>query len=500
MPKRSAMSSSKSSTDSACQFEFAELVFGGLNFSYASLPDSLHNRVVPSPVRAPQLMVLNTGLAESLGLDPMLLQQTPAVRILAGCEAPPNGLALAQGYAGHQFGQFTILGDGRAVLLGELTTPDGDHVDIQLKGAGKTPYSRRGDGRAALAPMLREYLVSEAMHGLGIPTTRSLAVVATGEPVYRETIQPGAVLARVAASHIRVGTFQYAALHDKATLRALADYTIDRHYPQARSDANPYLAFLKAVIDRQAALIARWMQCGFVHGVMNTDNMSIAGETIDYGPCAFMDRYDPATVFSSIDQQGRYAYGNQPKIAQWNLSRLAEALLPILNDDDATALTLAQNAIGDFPGLYQQRWHSALCQKIGITNPDRNAIRLAGELLELMWATQADFTATFSQLTAGTLTNERYADWLTRWQAAIESQPGGLAQAQQIMRQANPVIIPRNHLVQEALDAAEYKGSFTRFEQLVAALQNPYDPALADTLYAKAPDASAAPYVTYCGT
>jgi uncharacterized protein YdiU (UPF0061 family) len=492
------MSSNKSSTDSAHQS--VEHVFGGLSFSYASLPDSLHSRVTPSPVRAPQLVVLNTGLAESLGLDAALLQQAEAVRILAGCDAPPNGLALAQGYAGHQFGQFTVLGDGRAVLLGELATPGGGRVDIQLKGAGQTPYSRRGDGRAALAPMLREYLVSEAMHGLGIPTTRSLAVVATGEPVYRERPYPGAVLTRVAASHIRVGTFQYAALHDKATLHALADYAIDRHYPLLRSDANPYLAFLNAVIDRQAALIARWMQVGFVHGVMNTDNMSIAGETIDYGPCAFMDRYDPATVFSSIDRQGRYAYGNQPRIAQWNLSRLAEALLSILSEDEATALELAQNAIGDFAGVYQHYWHSALCQKIGIANPEPNAVRLAGELLELMWAAQADFTLTFSQLTSGTLADERYADWLSSWQAAIESHHGGLAQAQQIMRQANPVVIPRNHLVQEALDAAEEKGNFTRFEQLVAALQNPYDPALADTLYAKVPEASAAPYVTFCGT
>jgi uncharacterized protein YdiU (UPF0061 family) len=325
-------------------------------------------------------------------------------------------------------------------------------------------------------------------------------VVATGEPVFRETAQPGAVLTRVAASHIRVGTFEFAATQGVEELKALADYAINRHYPQARTESNPYLALFKAVIDRQAALIARWMQVGFVHGVMNTDNMSIAGETIDYGPCAFMDRYDPATVFSSIDRQGRYAYGNQPRIAQWNLSRLAEALLPILNEDEATALELAQSAIGDFPGLYQHYWHTALCQKVGITNLDRNAVRLGGELLDLMWEAQADFTNTFSQLTNGTLTDERYADWLFRWQAVIEAQPGGLAEARQLMQQANPVIIPRNHLVQVALDAAEEKGSFTRFEELVAALQNPYDPALADTIFAKAPEASAAPYVTYCGT
>jgi len=472
----------------------------GLTQSYKALPAAFYTDLTPQPVRAAALEVLNAPLALSLGLDPAALTTPDNINLLAGNAFSASGAAIAQAYAGHQFGHFTQLGDGRALLLGELKTPDGQIVDIQLKGSGPTPYARRGDGRAALAPMLREYLISEAMHGLGIPTTRSLAVVATGEPVYRQTAQPGAVLTRIAASHIRVGTFEFAATQGIDELKALADYAINRHYPQARTEPNPYLAFLKAVIDRQAALIARWMQVGFVHGVMNTDNMSIAGETIDYGPCAFMDRYDPATVFSSIDQQGRYAYGNQSRIAQWNLSRLAEALLPILNEDEATALQLAQSAIGDFPGLYQHYWHTALCHKVGINNPDRNDVRLAGELLEIMWEAQADFTNTFHQLTTGTLNDERYADWLSRWQAVIETQPGGLIEAQQLMQQTNPVVIPRNHLVQEALDAAEEKGSFTRFEQLVAALQNPYDPALADTIYAQAPDASVAPYVTYCGT
>ena len=472
----------------------------GLTQSYRVLPKVFFSDLTPSPVCAPVLKVLNTALAHSLRLDPVALTTPDSLAILAGNLFPSGDSAIAQAYAGHQFGHFTQLGDGRALLLGELQTASGQLVDVQLKGSGPTPYARRGDGRAALGPMLREYLISEAMHGLGIPTTRSLAVVATGEPVYRETAQPGAILTRIAASHIRVGTFEFAATQGVDELRALADYAIDRHYPQARSEPNPYLAFLKAVINRQAALIARWMQVGFVHGVMNTDNMSIAGETIDYGPCAFMDRYDPATVFSSIDRQGRYAYGNQPKIAQWNLSRLAEALLPILNDDETTALELAQNAIGEYPGLYQSYWHTALCHKVGINNPDRNAVRLAGELLEIMWEAQADFTATFQQLATGTLTDERYADWLSRWQAVIDTQPGSLNEARKMMQQANPVIIPRNHLVQEALDAAEEKGSFTRFEQLVAALQNPYDPALAGSIYAQTPNASAAPYVTYCGT
>lgn len=472
----------------------------GLTQSYRVLPKVFFSDLTPSPVCAPVLKVLNTALAHSLRLDPVALTTPDSLAILAGNLFPSGDSAIAQAYAGHQFGHFTQLGDGRALLLGELQTASGQLVDVQLKGSGPTPYARRGDGRAALGPMLREYLISEAMHGLGIPSTRSLAVVATGEPVYRETAQPGAILTRIAASHIRVGTFEFAATQGVDELRALADYAIDRHYPQARSEPNPYLAFLKAVINRQAALIARWMQVGFVHGVMNTDNMSIAGETIDYGPCAFMDRYDPATVFSSIDRQGRYAYGNQPKIAQWNLSRLAEALLPILNDDETTALELAQNAIGEYPGLYQSYWHTALCHKVGINNPDRNAVRLAGELLEIMWEAQADFTATFQQLATGTLTDERYADWLSRWQAVIDTQPGSLNEARKMMQQANPAIIPRNHLVQEALDAAEEKGSFTRFEQLVAALQNPYDPALAGSIYAQTPNASAAPYVTYCGT
>lgn len=472
----------------------------GLTQSYKDLPAAFYTDLTPQPVRAPVLTLLNAPLALSLGLDPAALATSNNLNLLAGNLFPASGAAIAQAYAGHQFGHFTQLGDGRALLLGELQTPDGQLVDIQLKGSGPTPYARRGDGRAALAPMLREYLISEAMHGLGIPTTRSLAVVATGEPVYRETAQPGAILTRIAASHIRVGTFEFAATQGILELKALADYAIDRHYPQARSEANTYLAFLKAVIDRQAALIARWMQVGFVHGVMNTDNMSVAGETIDYGPCAFMDRYDPATVFSSIDRQGRYAYGNQPRIAQWNLSRLAEALLPILNEDEAAALQLAQSAIGGYPGLYQSYWHTALCHKVGISNPDRNAVRLAGELLEIMWEAQGDFTGTFWQLTTGSLTDERYADWYSRWQAMIDTQPGGLEQARQLMQQANPVIIPRNRLVQEALDAAEQKGSFTRFEQLVAALQNPYDPALAKSIYAQIPDASAKPYVTYCGT
>ena len=481
--------------------------WAGLVQTYRSLPDVFFAELTPNRVRAPALKVLNRSLAQNLGLDPAALAAPENLPVLAGNVFPEGLPAIAQAYAGHQFGGFTQLGDGRALLLGELVTPSGQVVDIQLKGSGPTPYARRGDGRAALGPMLREYLISEAMHGLGIPTTRSLAVVTTGEPVYRDSVLPGAVLTRVAASHIRVGTFEFAATQGEEALKALADYTIDRHYPELRDRTNPnpntntYLAFLNAVIDRQAALIARWMAVGFIHGVMNTDNMSIAGETIDYGPCAFMDRYDPSTVFSSIDRQGRYAYANQPRIGHWNLSRLAEALLPLLNDDEATALNLAQNAIGEYPGLYQQYWHSALCQKIGIASPSRQAVSLAGDLLDLMWHSGADFTATFTQLGNYTLMDPAFNEWLSRWHALIDTQVGGMAAAQRLMQQVNPVVIPRNHLVQAALDEAEEeKGSFAPFEELLQAIQTPFDARHQNTLYAQAPAADAKPYVTYCGT
>ena len=480
-------------------------VWAGLVQTYRSLPDVFYSELTPNRVAAPKLTVLNRPLAQALGLDAEALASPDNIQVLAGNVFPEGLPAIAQAYAGHQFGGFTQLGDGRALLLGELTTPSGQVVDIQLKGSGPTPYARRGDGRAALGPMLREYLISEAMHGLGIPTTRSLAVVTTGEPVYRDSVLPGAVLTRVAASHIRVGTFEFAATQGEDALKALADYTTDRHYPalrdSANSNANTYLAFVNAVIDRQAALIARWMAVGFVHGVMNTDNMSIAGETIDYGPCAFMDRYDPSTVFSSIDRQGRYAYANQPRIGHWNLSRLAEALLPLLNADEDAALKLGQNAIGEYPGLYQQYWHSALCQKIGIANPDHQAVRVAGDLLDLMWHSGADFTNTFTQLGNDALNDPAFNEWLPRWHALIDTQAGGIADARQLMQQVNPVVIPRNHLVQAALDdAEEEKVSFASFERLLKVGQTPFDPAHSGSVYATAPAPDASPYVTYCGT
>ena len=484
------MNSNKSSTNTS--------PFHGLTFSYASLPDTLHSRVEPSPVHCPALLVLNTPLAQTLGLVVAQLQEASSVRIMAGCASPPQGLALAQAYAGHQFGNFTVLGDGRAVLLGELVTPDNRRVDLQLKGAGQTPYSRRGDGRAALAPMLREYLVSDAMHALGVPTTRSLAVVATGEPVYRERPYPGAVLTRVAASHIRVGTFQYAALHGDDALRALADYTIARHDPDLKDTDHPYLGLLNRVIERQAKLIAQWMLIGFVHGVMNTDNVSIAGETIDYGPCAFMDRYDLATVFSSIDQQGRYAYGNQPAIGHWNLCRFAESLLPLLDADENSALELAQTAINSYAQQYDTAWRHGLANKLGFNDRTHDIDPLAEDFLQRMQTHGADFTSTFRSLMRGALP-ESFAPWLQRWNALIEQQPGGKSAALERMAKVNPIVIPRNHLVQAALDAAE-QGDLTRFYTLLEACATPYDPVHEGSIYAEPPPADAGHYVTYCGT
>src|SRR5829696_2179685 len=342
-----------------------------LEHSYTTLPNLFFSSAAPTRVREPRLVAFNRPLAEALGLDADGLDTPEGAAIFAGNALPDGAQPIAQAYAGHQFGHFTALGDGRAILLGEQVTPSGDRFDIQLKGPGQTPYSRRGDGRAALGPMLREYIVSEAMHALGIPTTRSLAVAATGERVYRETVLPGAVLTRVAASHIRVGTMQWAAAHrDEEALRALADHTRLRHYPELADAAEPHLALLDAIVERQARLIARWQLVGFIHGVMNTDNMALSGETIDYGPCAFMDAYDPATVFSSIDHVGRYAYGNQPPIAQWNLTRLAEAMLPLFDENVERAVERATASLNRFPVAFEQYWLDGMRAKLGLFTPE----------------------------------------------------------------------------------------------------------------------------------
>lgn len=470
-----------------------------LTSSYAGLPGALYSPVDPSARWATTRLWLNTDLARQLGLDPAQLASPDGLQLLAGARAPAGQQPIAQAYAGHQFGHLAILGDGRALLLGELRTPNGAFVDIQLKGSGLTPYSRRGDGLAALAPMLREYLISEAMYALGVPTTRSLAVVATDEVVYRDRPASGAVLTRVASSHIRVGTFQYAAMQGDDVLKALADYTIQRHDTDLKDSANPYLGLLNRVIERQASLIAQWMLLGFVHGVMNTDNVSIAGETIDYGPCAFMDVYDPATVFSSIDRQGRYAYGNQPAIGHWNLCRFAESLMSLLDADEHKALELAQAAINTYAGHYDTAWRNGLASKHGFSQRSEEIDQLGEDFLQHLQTSGADFTNSFRALMQPETLDPSFQPWLERWKNLVDQQPGGMQTALERMAKANPVIIPRNHLVQAALDAAE-QGDDQPFESLYAVLQTPFDLKHQGSIYTQPPPTDASPYVTYCGT
>ncbi|WP_373863987.1 protein adenylyltransferase SelO [Paenibacillus agaridevorans] len=476
-----------------------------LKNSYAELPAALFTAVKPTPASEPRLVVLNESLAASLGLNHDELSGEEGAAVLAGNKIPEGALPLAQAYAGHQFGNFTMLGDGRAILLGEQITPDGRRMDIQFKGSGATPYSRRGDGRAALGPMLREYIISEAMHALGIPTTRSLAVVATGDPVYRETVLPGAVLTRVAASHLRVGTFQYAANWGGAEeLYALADYALQRHYPDIPLDDGRYLALLRGVIARQAELIAKWMLVGFVHGVMNTDNMTISGETIDYGPCAFLDAFDPKTVFSSIDANGRYAYGNQPYIGVWNLARLAESLLPLLHEDEEQAVKLAEEALGEFTDLYQGHWMAGMRGKLGLFGEEDEDESLVKELLGLMQQHGADYTNTFVALTFGKTGgealygDEAFAAWRDRWQGRQSRHRKPEEDSLRLMKASNPAVIPRNHRVEEALDAA-VEGDLSVMEDLLRALADPYDHRPEQAEYAIVPEACG-PYRTFCGT
>ncbi|HEX5563556.1 MAG TPA: YdiU family protein [Sporosarcina sp.] len=473
--------------------------------SYTRLPEPFFAKTDPEEAPSPELVVFNHPLAESLGLDAESLEGEEGMDILAGNKIPEGAAPIAQAYAGHQFGHFTMLGDGRAVLLGEQLTPEGKRVDIQLKGSGRTPFSRGGDGRAALGPMLREFIMSEAMHALGIPTSRSLAVVVTGAPVYREDTLEGAVLTRIAASHIRVGTFQYAAARQVIEdLRTLADYTIDRHYPEVANDPNPYVSFLQKVMEKQASLIAKWQLVGFIHGVMNTDNMAISGETIDYGPCAFMDTYDPATVFSSIDRQGRYAYGNQPGIAEWNLARFAETLLPLFDEDSEKAIEIATQTLSGFAKMYHEQWLAGMRNKLGLFNSEEQDVTLVKDLLKIMKEHQADFTNTFRALTFGDLTvlpmckAPEFDEWHTRWKSRLERQPESEADVKKLMRKSNPSIIPRNHRVEEALDAAT-EGDFSVMEKLLAVLENPYAYTAEQEKYV-APASSTTPYRTFCGT
>ena len=476
--------------------------------SYSLLPEPLFAREKPLPVRYAGLTLFNDELAADLGLDACVLRESGAP-IFVGNELPSGADPIAQAYAGHQFGHFTNLGDGRAILLGEQLTPAGLRYDIQLKGSGRTRYSRGGDGRAVLGPMLREYIVSEGMHALGIPTTRSLAVAATGESVRRDRPLPGAVLTRVAASHIRVGTFQYAAaLGRPDLLAALLDYTIARHAPDLQQAEEPALAFLEEVVERQASLIARWMLVGFVHGVMNTDNMTVSGETIDYGPCAFVDVYHPDTVFSSIDHGGRYAYAQQPTIAQWNLARLAESLLPLVQGEQEQAIEKLVAILSTFPERYARHHLAGARSKLGLTTTEEADAPLFADLLQAMQEAEADFTATFVSLAAqaeaqpGSLVSPlapAFAPWLARWRARLAREPIEPGEAARQMRTANPVIIPRNLRVEEALTAAE-AGDLAPTLRLLEVISSPFSETPANEAYRTGAPAGSPAYCTFCGT
>ncbi len=485
----------------------------GFQHSYSALPSQFHLRVEPTPVPHPQLVVLNTALAEDLGLDPSLIEPQAAA-LFSGNQLPEDAQPIAMAYAGHQFGVFVPrLGDGRAILLGELRGRDGILRDVQLKGAGLTPFSRNGDGRAVLGPMLREYLISEAMHALGVATTRSLAVVTTGERVYREEPLPGAVLTRVASSHVRVGTFQYfAARGDQDAVRQLLDYVIARHYPAVRNADSPALALLREVAQRQVALITQWMLLGFIHGVMNTDNMALSGETIDYGPCAFMDHYDPKTVFSSIDQNGRYAYTNQPAIGRWNLARFAETLLPLIDSDMEKAVGLATEIVAQFIEEFDSRFLSGMRRKLGLSVPMESDAELVRDLLTTMQQSHADFTLTFRKLTSmaedprgrselrALFTPDSAIErWLENWQQRLAGDPQPGPERAARMRTANPAFIPRNHRVEAALRSAE-TGDYSPFRELLSVLQRPYvdQPAMAQ--YSLPPEPSERVLQTFCGT
>ena len=483
--------------------------------SYASLPERFFARVQPTQVAAPHLIKLNQALATDLNIDVSALDAPALANLFSGNVLPQGAVPIALAYAGHQFGHFVPqLGDGRAILIGEMRDRAGVLRDIQLKGCGRTPYSRSGDGRAALGPVLREYLVSEAMHALGIPTTRSLAAVTTGESVQRETALPGAILTRVAASHVRVGTFEYfAARGDAAGTKILADYVIDRHYPLCAHDASPYLALLKQVVSRQAALIAGWMNVGFIHGVMNTDNMAVSGETIDFGPCAFMDTFDPATVFSSIDERGRYAYANQPNAALWNLARFAETLLPLIDADTQRAIAVATEAIATFETLFNDSWLDGMRRKLGLSTSEQGDRRLAEELLQAMHRNQADFTLSFRALCSAARDRQGdgplraqfrnaldYDEWALRWRARMSREATTLESRTESMQAANPAYIPRNHRVEQVIVAAVERSDFAPFEEFSEVLAAPYVERAACARYANLPQPQERVLQTFCGT
>ena len=473
-----------------------------LDNSYEQLPPIFYSHIAANPVQKPQIVVWNDLLASELNLDEKTFKDAT---ILAGNEFPEDAAHLAQSYAGHQFGHLAMLGDGRATLIGEKILSDGRRIDIQLKGSGVTPYSRGGDGRAALGPMVREYIISEAMHALHIPTTRSLAVTLTGEPVYRETVLQGAVLTRIAASHLRVGTFVFAAhFAEMDDLVALADYAIARHYPHLLNEANRYVLFLREVMERQAKLIAQWQLVGFVHGVMNTDNMTISGETIDYGPCAFMDAFDPDTVFSSIDTQGRYAFGNQPSIGGWNIARFAECLIPLLADEEDEAITIAKAELADYPKRFMHYYQEGMRAKLGMLTEQSGDEELTKQFLQLLMKYDADYTNAFRALTEKIkpaesffITND-FKEWEENWLARLAKESRSLEQIFDEMNKVNPAVIPRNHQVERAIAATE-QGDFSIMHKLVGILRTPFKLSPEHAEY-KYPNDNDQPYRTFCGT
>ena len=474
--------------------------------TYVTLPSEFHSHVLPKKVVSPKLAIFNHDLSTELGINFSSLQPEEISNLLSGNIIPDGSSLIAQSYAGHQFGHFTILGDGRAILLGEHILGD-ERFDIQFKGSGPTPYSRSGDGLAAIGPMLREYLISEAMHHLNIPTCRSLAVVETGEDVIREQKYPGAILTRISRSHIRIGTFQFAVIQeDKSLVKKLFNYTIERHFPNLIESKNKALDFLYLIIDQQAELITNWMRVGFIHGVMNTDNVALSGETIDYGPCAFMDHYDPLTVFSSIDHQGRYSFANQPIIAQWNLARLAETILPLISDNNEKALKLAEEAINAFADLYQSKWLDMMRRKIGLITKKNEDKDLISELLDTMQKHKADFTNTFRFLSEDVLSGddifktEEFLTWYKKWKLRLKKESNTFENIKKIMDTNNPRVIPRNHLVEKALKSAE-EGDLETFVDFSKIIKNPYSSSIdVPKKYLNPPNDSEKVLQTFCGT
>jgi len=476
------------------------------NNTYSKLPGSMLTKLAPTPVKAPELIIVNHSLSKELGLDFTALSDKNLASIFSGNSPPEGSDTIAQAYAGHQFGHFTLLGDGRAIVVGEHLSKNNKRFDIQFKGSGKTPYSRNGDGRAALGPMLREYIISESMHGLGIPTTRSLAVVKTGEKVIRETSLDGAVLTRVAESHIRVGTFQYAFVaKDKKDLKILFDYTIDRHYPHIKDSKTPAIDLLKIVIEKQTKLVVDWMRVGFIHGVMNTDNVAISGETIDYGPCAFMDAYDPETVFSSIDQYGRYAFFNQPGITKWNLARFAECLVPLINEDKNTSVQIATEIVNSFSEIYQKSWFEMMRKKLGLLGENVKDEKLIIDLLDWMHKNKADYTNTFCFLMNQNFQDEKiydsqnFLDWKNQWFDRLKINTNSREESLKLMLLNNPLVIPRNHKVEEVLEAAS-SGDLNPVKNLLKILEKPYENKKEINKYQSPAPPSDKIYKTFCGT